>query len=188
MKKELLALSTAALLMSCGGEAPESTDAPVDTTQTEVSTDVPEEDPQTGSFGATITPDGAITPAELMAQMEEQETMNTKLQATINECCKKKGCWMDVDMGNGMAMKVTFKDYGFFVPKNADGNLAIMEGVAYWDTISVDMLRHYEEDGLATDLDSLAREAAIKEIHERITEPELQLAFEATGVMIEENK
>jgi hypothetical protein len=76
-------------------------------------------------------------------------------------------------LGDGEEMRVTFKDYGFFVPLDAAGKTVIMEGKAYYDTTSVDMLRHYAEDA-----------GESPEEIEKITEPKLELAFEATGVLL----
>jgi hypothetical protein len=80
---------------------------------------------------------------------------------------------MKVDKGNGETMMVTFKDYGFFVPFESAGKTAIMKGFAYYDTVSVEMLRHYAEDA-----------GKSKEEIEAITEPEYDIAFEASGVVL----
>ena len=37
---------------------------------------------------------------------------------------------MKMDMGNGEELRVRFKDYGFFVPTNLNGEQAIVDGVA----------------------------------------------------------
>lgn len=127
-------------------------------------------------YGDTIETDGALLPEAFMAQMEGQDSLELKLEAKINETCKVKGCWMTLDMGEGEQMRVNFKDYGFFVPKEGvNGKTAVIQGVAYRDTLSVDYLRHLAED----------REATPEEIA-AITEPEISVNFEATGVVIKE--
>ncbi len=80
---------------------------------------------------------------------------------------------MTIDMGEGKSMRVTFKDYGFFVPLNADGHVATLKGAASVDTVDVETLRHFAEDA-----------GKSKEEIEAITEPEYELTFEATGVLI----
>lgn len=128
----------------------------------------------TGSFGAKISADGAIPIAELATKMAGQTTVeNLKLEAPIEAVCQKKGCWMDVKNGD-QTMKVTFKDYKFFVPKNAPGKTAVMEGKAFVETTSVEDLRHYAVDG------GMSAEEAAK----KFTEPKQELRFEATGVII----
>lgn len=127
-------------------------------------------------YGDTITTDGAVAPAEFLAQVAGKDSVAMKLETKINETCKMKGCWMTVDLGNGEEMRVKFKDYGFFVPKEgANGKVAVMEGFAFTDTISVDHLRHLAEDAGKTPEEIAA-----------ISEPEIGLNFEATGVIIKD--
>src|SRR5690606_13601464 len=97
-------------------------------------------------FGDTISPDGAMDARELKSALEGKDSLYTKISGKIIEACKKKGCWMTIDIGNDEIMRVKFKDYGFFVPKNADGLEMIMEGVAYMTVTSVDELKHLAED------------------------------------------
>ena len=128
-----------------------------------------------GMYGEEIDVSEAVTPMDVMLEMAGRDSMAFTVSAEINACCKKKGCWMNVDAGNGEEMKVTFKDYGFFVPKEGvEGKTAVMRGVAFWDTLSVETLRHYAED-----------DGASAEEIEEITEPELSMMFVADGVVIE---
>jgi hypothetical protein len=124
-------------------------------------------------FGDTINADGAMPVTEFLNKIKDVDSIEIKLEAKITEVCQKKGCWMDLDLENGETMTVRFKDYGFFVPKDADGRIAIIEGWAKKDTTSVELLRHYAEDAGKT-----------KEEIEAITEPEIGYSFEAKGVII----
>lgn len=121
-----------------------------------------------------ITPDGAIEASELMAALAGKDSVEIKVKGTINACCQKKGCWMDMELADGENMTVRFKDYGFFVPMNSAGRAAIIEGVARLDTQSVDWLRHKAEDAGKS-----AEEIAA------ITEPEVKVSFLASGVILE---
>lgn len=125
--------------------------------------------------GDSITADGALSPAEMLAEFEKNQGFEGKIKTEVISCCQKKGCWMKVDLGNDEEMRVTFKDYGFFVPLESAGKEVIMQGSAYTDTVSVEMLKHLAEDA-----------GKSEEEIEAITEPEVTLAFEATGVIIEE--
>jgi hypothetical protein len=98
-----------------------------------------------------------------------------KLKGEIAEVCLEKGCWMTVATGDGQTIRVTFKDYGFFVPKDAAGKKTVIEGEAKMETVDVATLKHYAEDAGK----SAAEIAAI-------TEPETKLTFVASGVEIEE--
>lgn len=125
------------------------------------------------SFGDKIKADGAVDASAFLKAMEGQDSMEVKIKAPIVEVCQKKGCWMNIDLGDGKTMMVRFKDYGFFVPKDASGRTAVMQGKAFKEVLSVEMLRHYAEDG-----------GKSKEEIEKITQPETRLSFEASGVLI----
>jgi hypothetical protein len=123
--------------------------------------------------GESFQPENILAVADLEGKMKGNESLELVIEGTVKSCCQKKGCWMRVDTGNGEAMMVTFKDYGFFVPFESAGKTAIMKGVAYYDTISVEMLKHYAEDAGKSEAEIAA-----------ITEPELAVSFEASGVML----
>ena len=162
MKKLLLLSLSAVLLASCGEEKEVKT-ATID-------------GETVSYYGEEITPENAISVEELDNKMANNTSLNTKVEGKIIETCGKKGCWMSVDMGDGDDMLVTFKDYGFFVPtEGVGGKTAVFEGVCVHDTLSVDWLRHVAEDA-----------GRSQEEIEAITEPEIALAFEATGVIIKE--
>lgn len=130
------------------------------------------------SFGEKIEGDLAVSKeemAQLYAQLKQGDTINAKFTSTINEVCKEKGCWMNLDLGNNQESFVQFKDYGFFMPLNADGREVIVNGKAYIKVKTVEELRHFAKDGGKSD-DEIAK----------ITEPKVTLAFEADGVLMKE--
>ena len=121
-----------------------------------------------------ITEEGAITGNELMAILETEDSAQVKVIATISDVCQKKGCWMEVDLDKNNQMLVRFLDYGFFMPLDAAGTTAIIEGIAKVDTLSVAWLKHQLEDA----------EASQEEI-DAITKPEISYSIEeATGVIL----
>lgn len=166
MKRILMMTAAVAALASCGNPAEDNT-ATDNTPETE--------EIVMSYYGETIDPQGAISIDELYAQMEGKDSLETKVRATINQTCTKMGCWMTVNAGEEEEMTVFMKDHAFFVPKEGcDGKDAIFSGVAYFDTLSVEYLRHLADD-------------AGKSIEEQeaITEPIATLAFDANGVIIE---
>lgn len=126
------------------------------------------------TFGEKISKSKAIDAKELPALMEGKEKEQFKITGKIDEVCQVKGCWLTVDLGNGKQMRMTFKDYGFFVPKNASGKTFYAQGEAKVKTTSVDMLRHYAEDA-----------GKSKEEIEAINTPKKELVFVAKGVIVE---
>jgi hypothetical protein len=128
----------------------------------------------TAYYGKKITFQNAISTKDLLAAMQTHDSLVTKVKGEIIASCKKKGCWMDMQLPDGQTMKITFKDYAFFVPKGMTKNYGIIEGVAKKETISVAMLRHYAQDA-----------GKSKEEIEKITTPKTTITFEAIGVIIE---
>jgi hypothetical protein len=126
-------------------------------------------------YGSVIDLDDALDAAGLRTALETDGRAAVRFEGEITATCPKKGCWMDVASGEDTVF-VRFLDYGFFVPtEGAEGKRTIMEGEAFFDTLTVDARRHYAEDAGASEEEIAA-----------ITEPELKLAFTATGVMIED--
>lgn len=130
-----------------------------------------------GNFGTTITREGAFDVKALPGRMKGKESESVKIKGTLVAVCQVKGCWMTADLGNGQTMRIRFKDYGFFVPKDAGGKEFYAQGVASWDTTSVAELKHYAADA-----------GKKQEEIDKITEPKVELVFLAEGVIIEEKK
>ncbi|WP_247233726.1 DUF4920 domain-containing protein [Telluribacter sp. SYSU D00476] len=124
-------------------------------------------------FGKKISDKGAVTAAALPEKMGTKDALKTKVTGTVESVCQAKGCWMKVKMDNGETMRVTFKDYGFFVPKDIAGKTVVFEGEAKKNVTPVSELRHYAEDA-----------GKSKEEIAKITEPKHELAFVADGVIV----
>lgn len=129
-----------------------------------------------GKYGADINDSGLVTLAELVTELESKDEFQGKVVGQIKEVCSKKGCWMTIDLPNGQIMRVTFKDYGFFVPLNSSGYPVVIEGIATKKVTDVATLRHFAEDA-----------GKSKEEIEKITESKQEYVFEAIGVIIREN-
>jgi len=165
--KKILLLSIVAttLLTRCGNKAQENATteqasvAAIDTTLL--------------FFGDTITQDLAVPVTELAAKMKGKDSLKIKVTGVIEEVCQKKGCWMNIAIDNNQSMRVRFKDYGFFMPKDAAGKTVIIEGLAFNDTTSVETLKHFAADA-----------GKSKDEIKKITEPEINIGFEANGVII----
>ncbi|ALM50828.1 branched-chain amino acid aminotransferase [Flavobacterium psychrophilum] len=128
------------------------------------------------SFGDKILADKAISKDDMIKKyksLKVGDTLNVKFKSKIKEVCKKKGCWMAMELPGGKESFVKFKDYAFFVPLNADNQEAIVSGKAFVSETSVAQLRHYAKDGGKS-------EAEIA----KITEPEFEYKFLADGVLI----
>ncbi len=130
------------------------------------------------SFGKKITADNFVSKDKILntfKNLKKGDTVAVKFKTKINKSCKKKGCWMRLDLGDEQETLVRFKDYGFFVPLNAQGKEVIVNGKAYLDVVTVDELRHYAKD-----------EGLSEEEINKITEEEITFAVESDGVLLVE--
>lgn len=174
MKKILFTLTFAIVLIGCKNE--DSKELPIN--EPSVSEKV-ESSSKYHAIGDAISDEEVLSSEELLEKyknLKVGDTLNLKFAGQVKEVCQKKGCWMKVDLGDQDAM-VTFKDYGFFMPKDLQDKEVIMAGKAYIEEMSVEDQRHYAEDGGATPKEALA-----------ITEPKKTFSFKAHGVLIPEFK
>ena len=129
------------------------------------------------SFGAEISPEGALTADEMLAKYETMavgDSVEIAFKGKVNSVCQAKGCWMKLDLGKPEAESfVRFKDYKFFVPMDASGSDAIIKGYAFKDETSVEELKHYAKDA-----------GKSEEEIAKITEPKIEYTFLADGVLM----
>lgn len=116
----------------------------------------------------------AISVKEMIADFENKEgRVEYTFEAPLNEVCSKAGCWVNIDKGNGETFMVRFKDHFTIPPATPVGTGAYFHGVAYWDTVSVDMLKHFAEDA-----------GKPQEEIDAITDPKFEMGFEADGITL----
>ncbi len=128
------------------------------------------------SYGEKFKVGKILTKAEMLKKyksLKKGDTITVQFESNIKAVCKKKGCWMKMELVGDDDSFVKFKDYGFFVPLNADNSTAIVNGKAFVDVVSVDELKHYAKDG----------GKSVAEIA-KITKPEVTYSFTASGVYI----
>ena len=66
----------------------------------------------------------------------------------MTRVCQMKGCWMELAADNDTSgVRVTFKDYGFFVPTDSQG-AARLEGVFETNLFSKADTDHLIEEGV----------------------------------------
>jgi hypothetical protein len=71
-----------------------------------------------------------------------------RIEGIVERNCTDKGCWMELAPKLGSpGVRVTFKDYGFFIPLNSKGMKAIAEGEFSVATISKEKADHLEAEG-----------------------------------------
>ncbi len=125
------------------------------------------------TYGKTIDSKNALAVDALKSKMNSTEALNAKVTGKVLEVCSKKGCWMKLENANGEPMRVTFKDYGFFMPENIVGKNVVIKGISKVKTTSVAELKHYAEDA-----------GKSKEEIAKINTPKQEISFEAEGVLV----
>lgn len=161
MKKILFVSALALVFASCQQKA------------TDANTELDEVEAVDGFYGDEISEGGVLESNIFLTQLSENDSLNAKVQAVITETCPVRGCWMTVKV-DGQPIRVTFKDYGFFVPKKGmEGKIVIFQGIAKKEATSLENLKHYAEDAGKSQ----------KEI-DAITEAKEELSFIASGVII----
>lgn len=123
-------------------------------------------------FGEKTTAEGAITANELVAKLTGTEPAEVKVTGKVTEVCKMEGCWLRMETANG-TMLIKMKDHAFLVPLSMNGKTIVADGVATLKETSVEMLRHYAEDGGKT-----------KEEIEAIKEPKREITMQARGILV----
>jgi len=158
--RPLLLLSISLLLVSCQ--------------PTETDSDSPERaEAEQTRFGQVFTPDEYVSVAALLPTITSEESQPVQVRGEVVQVCQSKGCWLTLATDGDIMVRVTFKDYEFFVPKDIAGREVLLEGITWLDEVSKDHQQHYAED---------AGEA--KETMESIQETKLSYYFEASGVIL----
>jgi hypothetical protein len=81
-----------------------------------------------GKFGAPLGDSPKVALSDLAKDPAAWAGKTVKTEGVVSAVCQEMGCWMVLKSGD-QSVRVTFKDYGFFLPKDAAGMTAVMEGV-----------------------------------------------------------
>jgi len=103
-------------------------------------------DDKTETFGAPF--DQSQTESSLSALLQnpnEALGKTYKLQTRIGKVCQKKGCFFIAQEGS-QVVRVSFKDYGFFIPTDANGKTVQLIGELVKKEMSEEQAAHFNED------------------------------------------
>ncbi|NEV93922.1 DUF4920 domain-containing protein [Psychroflexus sp. YR1-1] len=172
--KKLFLLPILLIFMSCAPkdsqqentlESENTTPTPNEEGELSIKTDV--------QFGEEFESAEVKSDSEMLAIYEglsPGDSIQVQFQSEVQGVCAKKGCWMTLELPEEKNAHITFKGYGFFVPKDSKGHRMVVDGVAFIEQTDVETLRHYAEDAGKTP----------QEIS-KITEPQLNFRFIANG-------
>jgi hypothetical protein len=103
-----------------------------------------------GRFGAPIGAGESVKLASLLHEPEKYADKSLIIEAEVRRACSRKGCWMEIAESSDQAAagcRVTFKDYGFFVPLDSAGAHARVQGSITVETVAANYVKHLEEEG-----------------------------------------
>ncbi|MBE4747806.1 DUF4920 domain-containing protein [Corallococcus sp. ZKHCc1 1396] len=98
--------------------------------------------------GDALKGEPTVKLAELLARPQAHDGKSVRVEGQVRKACEKKGCWMELAQdAKSPGVRVTFKDYGFFVPLDSAGSQARVEGVVKVAELSDAHAKHYEAEG-----------------------------------------
>ncbi len=97
--------------------------------------------------GAAFTLQQSVTLDEVANKAQEYAQKTVLIKGKVSGVCQAKGCWMTIsgDQATSKA-RITFKDYGFFVPFDVKGKDALVEGVVQVKELSEAERNHLAQD------------------------------------------
>ena len=97
-------------------------------------------------FGAKLAETGApLSLGDLMKDNEKYLDHEVLVETRIAKVCQKKGCFFVAQEGASTA-RVTFKDYGFFIPTDSGGKNVVLLGTFSRKSVSEEQAEHYAAD------------------------------------------
>ncbi len=101
-------------------------------------------------FGSQFSGAPKAALQEILAAPMAYSGKTVEVAATVRRACSRKGCWMELAEsadGAGIGCRVTFKDYGFFVPTDSAGRSARVEGAVVVKQVAASHVAHLESEG-----------------------------------------
>ena len=93
----------------------------------------------------SLTTEPLSLPQALATVEQNGSAKNVLVKAQVGAVCQQKGCWLSLEDDTG-EMRVTFKDYGFFVPPTLKGKSVLVQGDLEVVRMSLKETRHYVAD------------------------------------------
>ena len=121
-------------------------------------------------FGKKLSNGKSVSLTSAIANFSKYKDQNILLTGKVSKVCVKKGCWLELNDGAN-EMRITFKDYGFFVPATLQDKVVKVEGQLNMKIESVAEIKHYLED-----------EGASREQINAVKKPKKIFHFVATGL------
>jgi hypothetical protein len=102
------------------------------------------------TFGAPLTASAPVELARVLERPDGFADHPVTVEGAVRKACTRRGCWMELAPSTKEGTpgcRVTFKDYGFFVPTDSAGARARVQGTVEVATVPAARVRHLEEEG-----------------------------------------
>ena len=144
----VISLSTLALLAGCETRTREASTSPVASSTPAANSSTASNPAQ--AFGAKLSAGPELALKEVLASPERFRDQVITVEGHVRSACTRRGCWMEVAEGADPKLpgcRVTFKDYGFFVPTDSAGARAKVQGTLGVNTLPPERVAHLESEG-----------------------------------------
>ncbi len=145
-RTQLVCSALLSALVGCRAQRPEPTPEPA-RAPLSPSADVP---PAPKTYGAQLGAEPVLSLADVLASPERFRDQAVTVEGHVRRACTRRGCWMEVAEGTDPTLpgcRVTFKDYGFFVPTDSAGSRAKVHGTLAVNTLPPERVAHLENEG-----------------------------------------
>lgn len=102
------------------------------------------------NYGDKIKGTDVVDVAKVLDDPDKFADKPILVQGRVRAACTAKGCWMELAPSmekEAPGSRVTFKDYGFFVPTTSAGKVACVEGLVSTKRVPADEVKHMEGEG-----------------------------------------
>lgn len=97
-------------------------------------------------WGQEIKLKQSIELAKVVKNYEQYKNNEVLVKAKVGKVCAKKGCWMQLESSSDQQVRVTFKDYAFFVPLSLIGQQVLVQGRIQSHQMTLEETKHYAQD------------------------------------------
>ena len=97
-------------------------------------------------FGAPLDANAESASLEaLLDNPDDYLDTSVRVSARISQVCQKKGCFMIATAGD-KAVRISFRDYSFFVPTDTGGKTVTLTGTLVERVLSEKQAAHFRQD------------------------------------------
>mgnify|MGYP001436389519 CR=1 FL=1 len=126
----------------------------------------------TDHFGEKFEVKNAVEIEKILQTEARFRGKQVVVKGIVDKLCVKKGCWLNLGK-SGQVVRVTFKNYGIFVPSSFMGKSVALQGIFNVKEESVERRKHLLED-----------EGRPRAEIDSITKPKKVFSIVASGIRI----